>query len=57
MEIDKIKKPVNYSFTGFCGFFNAIQAVWTGLELFAKIAYFSGPPRGSFFGGTELLTF
>ncbi|MBW8241830.1 hypothetical protein K1F50_03390 [Muricauda oceani] len=32
-------------------------AVWTGLELFAKIAYFSGPPRGSFFGGTELLTF
>lgn len=34
-----------------------LLAVWTGLELFAKIAYFSGPPRGSFFGGTELLTF
>ena len=34
-----------------------LLAVWTGLELFTKIAHFSGPPGGSFWRGTELLTF
>ncbi|WP_424989405.1 hypothetical protein [Flagellimonas sp.] len=37
--------------------FSELFAVWTGLELFAKIAHFSGLPGGSLLRGTELLTF
>ena len=37
--------------------FSELYAVWTGLELFAKTSDFSGLPKGSFLGGTELLTF